>query len=54
MIGLQINGGSRAAPWLLYIVILKKEVPKSSLFSLRRARIFIQLVRGPMTFSKQD
>jgi hypothetical protein len=33
-------------------VILKREVPISNLFSLRRVVIFTQLVIGPMTFSK--
>jgi hypothetical protein len=41
MTRLQTNGGSRATTWLLCIVILKKEVPRSSLFSLRRDGILI-------------
>jgi hypothetical protein len=37
----------------LCIMILKKEALKSNLFSLKKARIFIQSVSRPMTFSKQ-
>jgi hypothetical protein len=35
MTWLQTNGGSKAATWLLCIVNLKREAPKSSLLSLK-------------------
>jgi hypothetical protein len=54
MIGLQTNGGSQIVAWLLCIIILKMEAPKSNLFSLKKVEIFSQLIIGPMTFSKKN
>jgi len=54
MIGLHNNGGSKITTWLLYMVILNKEVAKSSFDSSKKVEILTCSFFGSMNFSKQN
>jgi hypothetical protein len=54
MIGLHKNNGSKITTWLLYMVILNKEVAKSSFNSSKKVEILTCSFFGSMNFAKQN